>query len=304
MRGNPADYNEWRQRGCTGWDWDSVLPFFKKAEDPERGPSETHGLGGPSIRFAGGWPNIGAPPRSRPVSPRTTISTMGSRTAPPFPMHDESAPPLEHGCRLSAPGPKPGEPVDRNRRACHPSSLRERPRRGDRISHPWRHQIGPRERAGNCLRRVLRLAAIAAAFRDRPGRTAPATWRRRGARPRRGRRKSLNDVGNKLWRTARAGAQYAVFQRGPLASNGVCAGAFARSDPRLDRPDIQLNSAPGALPGATDAASIRTRSSASVSAPCTCAPMDGAMSGSKAPSPSPHLRSASISCARAQISRR
>ena len=38
MRGNPADYDEWRQRGCTGWDWDSVLPYFKKAEDQERGP--------------------------------------------------------------------------------------------------------------------------------------------------------------------------------------------------------------------------------------------------------------------------
>ncbi len=28
MRGNHADYDDWRQRGCTGWDWDSVLPYF------------------------------------------------------------------------------------------------------------------------------------------------------------------------------------------------------------------------------------------------------------------------------------
>ncbi len=47
MRGNPADYDEWRQRGCTGWDWDSVLPYFKKAEDQERGPDAFHGTGGP-----------------------------------------------------------------------------------------------------------------------------------------------------------------------------------------------------------------------------------------------------------------
>ncbi|HMC57548.1 MAG TPA: GMC family oxidoreductase N-terminal domain-containing protein, partial [Candidatus Solibacter sp.] len=33
MRGTPADYDLWRQRGCEGWDWDSVLPFFRKAED-------------------------------------------------------------------------------------------------------------------------------------------------------------------------------------------------------------------------------------------------------------------------------
>ncbi len=37
----------WRQRGCTGWDWDSVLPYFKKAEDQERGPDAFHGTGGP-----------------------------------------------------------------------------------------------------------------------------------------------------------------------------------------------------------------------------------------------------------------
>ena len=47
MRGNAADYDEWRQRGCTGWDWDSVLPYFKKAEHQERGANEFHGSGGP-----------------------------------------------------------------------------------------------------------------------------------------------------------------------------------------------------------------------------------------------------------------
>src|SRR5476651_2221031 len=47
MRGNAADYDEWRQRGCTGWDYDSVLPFFRKAENQQRGPSEFHGVGGP-----------------------------------------------------------------------------------------------------------------------------------------------------------------------------------------------------------------------------------------------------------------
>src|SRR6476646_6362954 len=47
MRGNPADYDLWRQRGCTGWDWDSVLPYFRKAEDQERGADATHGAGGP-----------------------------------------------------------------------------------------------------------------------------------------------------------------------------------------------------------------------------------------------------------------
>src|SRR5260221_12574355 len=47
MRGNPADYDLWRQRGCQGWDWDSVLPYSGKAEDQERGGDAFHGEGGP-----------------------------------------------------------------------------------------------------------------------------------------------------------------------------------------------------------------------------------------------------------------
>src|SRR5215510_7832670 len=47
MRGTPADYDGWRQRGCEGWDYTSVLPFFRKAEDQERGEDEFHGVGGP-----------------------------------------------------------------------------------------------------------------------------------------------------------------------------------------------------------------------------------------------------------------
>ena len=44
MRGNPRDYDSWRQRGCTGWDYDSVLPYFKKSENQTRGADEFHGV--------------------------------------------------------------------------------------------------------------------------------------------------------------------------------------------------------------------------------------------------------------------
>src|SRR5215468_8432515 len=47
MRGNAADYDEWRQRGCDGWDYESVLPYFKRAEDNQRGVDQFHGTGGP-----------------------------------------------------------------------------------------------------------------------------------------------------------------------------------------------------------------------------------------------------------------
>jgi choline dehydrogenase len=36
MRGQPADYDHWRQLGNAGWSYDDVLPYFKKAERNER----------------------------------------------------------------------------------------------------------------------------------------------------------------------------------------------------------------------------------------------------------------------------
>ncbi|WP_028028552.1 GMC family oxidoreductase [Gemmobacter nectariphilus] len=46
MRGQAADYDQWRQMGCTGWGWDDVLPLFRAQEDFYRGASEAHGTGG------------------------------------------------------------------------------------------------------------------------------------------------------------------------------------------------------------------------------------------------------------------
>lgn len=46
-RGVPADYDEWETLGATQWGWRDVLPYFKKAEDNERGADEYHGEGGP-----------------------------------------------------------------------------------------------------------------------------------------------------------------------------------------------------------------------------------------------------------------
>ena len=47
IRGHSSDYDRWAQLGCTGWGWDDVLPYFKRAEDSERGATDWHGAGGP-----------------------------------------------------------------------------------------------------------------------------------------------------------------------------------------------------------------------------------------------------------------
>ncbi|HEX5078920.1 MAG TPA: GMC family oxidoreductase N-terminal domain-containing protein, partial [Geminicoccaceae bacterium] len=46
MRGQARDYDGWRQQGNRGWGWDDVLPYFKKSEDYVLGADEMHGTGG------------------------------------------------------------------------------------------------------------------------------------------------------------------------------------------------------------------------------------------------------------------
>ncbi|HET6160092.1 MAG TPA: GMC family oxidoreductase N-terminal domain-containing protein [Dongiaceae bacterium] len=46
MRGQARDYDQWRQLGNQGWGWDDVLPFFRQHEDFVHGADEAHGSGG------------------------------------------------------------------------------------------------------------------------------------------------------------------------------------------------------------------------------------------------------------------
>jgi choline dehydrogenase len=47
IRGAPADYDHWAYLGNAGWDYENVLPYFRKSEDYYGGASRYHGVGGP-----------------------------------------------------------------------------------------------------------------------------------------------------------------------------------------------------------------------------------------------------------------
>ena len=47
IRGQQEDYDEWARLGNSGWSYDEVLPYFKRAEDNERLDDRYHGVGGP-----------------------------------------------------------------------------------------------------------------------------------------------------------------------------------------------------------------------------------------------------------------
>jgi choline dehydrogenase len=60
IRGQHEDYDRWRELGNAGWGYADVLPYFRKAEDQQRGPDEYHGTGGPL--------SVSDPPERHPLA--------------------------------------------------------------------------------------------------------------------------------------------------------------------------------------------------------------------------------------------
>ena len=60
VRGHPSDYDDWAAAGCPGWSWEEVLPWFRKAEGNQRGADDFHGADGPL--------QVSDQPSPRPVS--------------------------------------------------------------------------------------------------------------------------------------------------------------------------------------------------------------------------------------------
>lgn len=47
VRGNPGDFDQWSELGCDGWNYQAVLPYFKRLESWEEGGSAYRGNHGP-----------------------------------------------------------------------------------------------------------------------------------------------------------------------------------------------------------------------------------------------------------------
>ena len=209
MRGNPADYDEWRQRGCTGWDWDSVLPYFKKAEDQQRGPNEFHGVGGPlrvsdqPARFELAEPLDRRRDRSRPAGQRR-FQRRRSRKAPgrsrARPTRRAAGAPLPPICARRAAASQPDRPHQ-----CAGDAHRDRERPGDRRRVP--SATAHRRSRG----RGARSSSAAASSTRRsccncrgigPARAAAAARHPGGARHAGGRRAICRTISTSGWRFA------------------------------------------------------------------------------------------------------
>ena len=47
VRGDPKEYDGWRDQGCAGWGYSDLMPYFKRLEDYPEGDAAIRGRGGP-----------------------------------------------------------------------------------------------------------------------------------------------------------------------------------------------------------------------------------------------------------------
>jgi choline dehydrogenase len=263
MRGNPADYDEWRQRGCTGWDWDSVLPYFRRAEDQERGEDPFHGVGGPlrvsdqparfelaehwiAAAIEAGLPanndfnngeQEGAGPFQTTTNRRRRWSTAAAYLRPARDRKNLTVATNSLATRVMIEsGRAIGIEFVRNGAKQTARARGEVIVCGGVYNSPQLLQLsglGPGELLHGLGIPVVRdMPAVGCHLQDH----FYVRLAFRCTKP-----ITLNDVANNPLRKVTAGLQYMLFRTGPLATNGICAGGFARSDQRLERPDIQLN---------------------------------------------------------------
>jgi choline dehydrogenase-like flavoprotein len=268
VRGHPGDYDDWAGMGCDGWDWQSLKPYFLKAEGFQGGAGPYHGADGPL--------QVRAQSAPLPI----TGAFIDSCEAAQIPRNDDF-----NGARMEGAG------------KYHATQFHDGPRAGERCSAAaaYLHPVMARPNLTVLTRALVERVVIedgrATGVRLR-GRGGPATIRARrevilsagafgspqilllsGIGPEaelaahgiapvhvlpgvgqnlqdhldyvisyRSKRSDVVGLGPKgLWRLARAGLVWRRTGGGLFASPMAEGGAFVKSAPGLARPDLQFH---------------------------------------------------------------
>jgi choline dehydrogenase len=266
VRGQHEDYDRWRQRGNSGWGYDDVLPYFKKAENQQRGADDFHGVGGPlpvsdlihtdplSSAFVAAAAETGLP-----VNPDFNgASQEGAgffQTTTRF------------GRRASTAVAYLRPAKGRNKLHIETGALAQR------TVFDGRRAVAVEFRKAGALRtaRARKEILVSSGAYNSPqllqlSGVGPAELLRRHGLDvvldapgvgqdlqdhmqvrvvmRCAERITLNDIVNHPLRRILAGARYAAFRKGPLTIAAGTSGAFFKSNPRLATPDIQIHFLP------------------------------------------------------------
>ncbi|GEO15554.1 GMC family oxidoreductase [Microvirga aerophila] len=269
MRGQREDYDRWRQMGLEGWGWDDVKPIFRKHLDHYMGEGEHHGAGGewrveaPRVR----WELLDAFIEAAVEAgiPRVEDFNTGSNEGISY-FHVNQ----KNGRRWSAARGFLKPALSR------PNLKVETHAHATRILFEGKRAVGVEFRQHGQLRRVLAnqevvLSAGAVAspqllqlsgigdgsllqqhgidvVHHLPGvgenlqdhlQLRPI-YRVEGVR-------TLNEIYRSLVRRGHMALEYALFRRGPLTMAPSQLGAFTRSSPAYETPNLQFHIQPLSL---------------------------------------------------------
>ncbi len=253
IRGQPQDYDAW---GVPGWDFASLLPYFRKAENQCRGADDWHGAGGPldvsdlgrhelcdafiASAQALGIPRNddfnGASQEGTGYYQATTGKGRRCSTATGYLRPAEKRPNLKVLVNTlvtrvlfedrKAIGVQMGDRVVNAKREVILS--------GGAFNSPQLLQlsgIGPRALLERHGIPVVHELPVGEGLQDHF--YVRTFWRANKAL-------TLNDDMASLWRQARIGLEYFLKKTGPLTVAGGYAAAFTRTRPELERPDAQI----------------------------------------------------------------
>jgi choline dehydrogenase len=267
VRGQAADFNHWRQLGNAGWSFEDCLPFFKRAENQERGADDLHGAGGPlgvsdvrmqnqvceAFRLAA--IAAGVPPTTdfngphqegvgyyqltnqkgrrsssavaylNPVRQRHNLSIITGAAAERIVLDD--------GRRAT------GVAYTRNGIALQANARREVILSGGAIGSPQLLQV-----SGIGPANVLKAAGVEVAHNlPGVGENLQDHYQARMMYEMAA-QGSLNDVWHSRWLQLKTGLDYVFRRQGILTIGAGVVGAFTKSTPDLDEPDIQFHFIP------------------------------------------------------------
>lgn len=266
VRGQAEDFNQWRQLGNAGWSFADVLPYFKRAERQERGPSELHGADGPlgvsdvhmhnpiCEAFIASCVAEGIPhttdfngPSQEGVGYYQLTNYKGRRSSTAV----AYLKPIKGRTNLAIVTDAPTQRVVLDGKRAVGIVVRQ----------------GGREKTIRARREVLLAAGAIGSpqLLELSGIGAPDVLKAAGisvehALPGVGENLqdhyqarlvyemkaagSLNEVWHSRWLQFRTGLEYVLFRRGLLTIGAGVVGVFAKSSPALDTPDIQFHFIP------------------------------------------------------------
>jgi choline dehydrogenase len=283
VRGHPRDFDAWESLGNPGWGWAGVLPWFKKAENHERGPSVLHGSGGPQSVADPRW----VPPLS--------LAFLAAAEQAGLRRHDDFNGEAQEGASLYALNQRNGErhsaadaylrpALHRRNLTVESHALATRVLIQDGRAVGVAYRQGGTEREARARREVvLSAGAIGSPQLLMLSGVGPAEHLRSLGIPV---VRDLPGVGQNLqdhprvavtWESRRplgltpaeretAARDYSRDRTGPLTSTGIGAGAFVRTRPEEPVPDVQVipTANPAANAWSLHVALMRPRSRGSI----------------------------------------